>query len=438
MPIKQTVMLFFGLILSVSFSFSQKVSCKAATYVVKNIIKDFGAKGNGIADDHAAFEAAANFFNKRGGCGKLIIPYGLYKVGKQVVDTPKRFINGANVIYLDNVSNVSIEGVVNKQGQYPLIKYDNGLYYGAFYNDKEKFALPKCTPTTRNFDIKFAAQVGGAVYINNSTDVSIKNIELDGNLDNMILGGNWGDVGRQLFHVGIFMNEGRNIRLQNIHVHHFALDGLENIGANNLFFENVVTEYNGRQGFSWVDGDSLIAKNCKFNHTGRMSIHSSPAAGIDIEPERKHDISFARFTDCEIAYNYGVIAADEMRHAKAYKSFIAKIFEIDPSEMMLAFEDMMRKKIVMPAHFLRQQGEKIGTTFSHFSDAAQRLGVYTSLDYTNILESLIQEWNIANIGDLSGAAEKGRDYIMGLPERFRRIAERGMKAPIEYQFNWIY
>jgi acyl-[acyl-carrier-protein] desaturase len=40
----------------------------------------------------------------------------------------------------------------------------------------------------------------------------------------------------------------------------------------------------------------------------------------------------------------GVIAADELRHARAYKSFITKIFEIDPSEMMLAFEDMMRKK----------------------------------------------------------------------------------------------
>ncbi|UEG49768.1 acyl-ACP desaturase [Ferruginibacter lapsinanis] len=134
----------------------------------------------------------------------------------------------------------------------------------------------------------------------------------------------------------------------------------------------------------------------------------------------------------------GVIASDELRHAKAYKSFIGKIFEIDPSEMMLAFEDMMRKKIVMPAHFLRQQGETIGTAFSHFSDAAQRLGVYTSLDYTDILESLIEDWNIANIGDLTGAAEKGRDYIMGLPQRFRRIAERGLKAPIEYQFNWIY
>ncbi|MEO6731791.1 MAG: acyl-ACP desaturase, partial [Ferruginibacter sp.] len=69
----------------------------------------------------------------------------------------------------------------------------------------------------------------------------------------------------------------------------------------------------------------------------------------------------------------GVIASDEARHAKAYKSFVAKIFEIDASEMMLAFEDMMRKKIVMPAHFLRQSGEKIGQAFDHFSDAAQRL-----------------------------------------------------------------
>jgi acyl-[acyl-carrier-protein] desaturase len=134
----------------------------------------------------------------------------------------------------------------------------------------------------------------------------------------------------------------------------------------------------------------------------------------------------------------GVIAADEARHAKAYKSFVSQIFEIDPSEMMLAFENMMRKKIVMPAHFMRQQGEKIGTTWSHFSDAAQRLGVYTTMDYTYILESLIQEWNISNICNLNNAAEKGRDYLMSLPERFKKIAERsGIKAPIEYQFNWI-
>ena len=133
----------------------------------------------------------------------------------------------------------------------------------------------------------------------------------------------------------------------------------------------------------------------------------------------------------------GVIASDEARHAKAYKSFVGKIFEIDPSEMMLAFETMMRKKIVMPAHFLRQAGEQIGTTFSHFSDAAQRLGVYTSWDYTNILESLVVEWNIGNIPNLNEQGEKARDYLMKLPERFRRVAERSIKAPLEYEFNWI-
>jgi acyl-[acyl-carrier-protein] desaturase len=133
----------------------------------------------------------------------------------------------------------------------------------------------------------------------------------------------------------------------------------------------------------------------------------------------------------------GVIASDELRHAKAYKSFVAKIFGIDPNEMMLAFESMMRRKIVMPAHFLRQAGEQIGTTFSHFSDAAQRLGVYTSLDYTNILESLITEWNIGSLTNLNGQGEKARDYLMKLPDRFRRVAERSIKAPLEYEFNWI-
>ena len=133
----------------------------------------------------------------------------------------------------------------------------------------------------------------------------------------------------------------------------------------------------------------------------------------------------------------GVIASDEARHAKAYKSFVSKIFQIDPNEMMLAFETMMRKKIVMPAHFLRQAGEQIGTTFSHFSDAAQRLGVYTSWDYTNILESLIVEWNIGNILNLNEQGEKARDYLMKLPERFRKVAERSIKAPLEYEFNWI-
>jgi acyl-[acyl-carrier-protein] desaturase len=133
----------------------------------------------------------------------------------------------------------------------------------------------------------------------------------------------------------------------------------------------------------------------------------------------------------------GVIAADEMRHARAYKHFASLIFEIDPSEMMLAFEDMMRKKIVMPAHFIRETGMKIGSTFSHFSDAAQRLGVYTTNDYIQIFRDLIEEWNIEDVRGLNEQAEKARDYIIGLPDRLARIAERTKIPQLEYEFSWI-
>lgn len=133
----------------------------------------------------------------------------------------------------------------------------------------------------------------------------------------------------------------------------------------------------------------------------------------------------------------GLIAADEMRHAKAYKTFVSRILEVDPSELMLALEDMMRKKIVMPAHFLRETGHKIGQTFSHFSDAAQRLGVYTTLDYIQILEDLLVEWQIENVRGLNESAEKARDYVVGLPVRLKRIAERTKIPELEYEFSWI-
>lgn len=133
----------------------------------------------------------------------------------------------------------------------------------------------------------------------------------------------------------------------------------------------------------------------------------------------------------------GVIAADEMRHAKAYKSFVERIFEVDASEMMLAFEDMMRKKIVMPAHFLRETGVKISDTFGHYSDAAQRLGVYTTYDYIEIMESLLTEWQIDKVNELNEAGEKARDYLMALPARLRRVAERTKAPNLEYNFSWI-
>ena len=73
----------------------------------------------------------------------------------------------------------------------------------------------------------------------------------------------------------------------------------------------------------------------------------------------------------------------------------------------------------------------------YICDAAQRLGVYTGSDYTDILESLIKEWKIADLSKLTDKAEKARDYLMALPDRYRKVAGREQKPKLAYQFNWI-
>lgn len=132
-----------------------------------------------------------------------------------------------------------------------------------------------------------------------------------------------------------------------------------------------------------------------------------------------------------------IIAGDEMRHHLAYREFVKIIFDYDPSEMMLAFQDMMKKKIVMPAQFIRESGQGIGEAFENFSNAAQRLGVYTTYDYIDILRKLNVYWEIDKMTGLTDQAEKARDYLMKLPDRMSRIAERIAVPQDQHKFKWV-
>ena len=132
-----------------------------------------------------------------------------------------------------------------------------------------------------------------------------------------------------------------------------------------------------------------------------------------------------------------MIAGDEMRHHHAYSEFVNRIFQVDPSEMMLAFQYMMKRKIVMPAQFLRQSGEKISEAFEHFSDSAQRIGVYTAQDYVDIMQKLIGRWEIEKISNLTDEAEKARDFLVKLPARMARISERLIIPQESHVFKWV-
>ena len=80
----------------------------------------------------------------------------------------------------------------------------------------------------------------------------------------------------------------------------------------------------------------------------------------------------------------GFIASDETRHARAYKQFFAKVLEVDPSEAMLALQEMMKNKIIMPAMNMRERGVEMGDTFDRFAKVAERINVYTQSDYIEI------------------------------------------------------
>jgi acyl-[acyl-carrier-protein] desaturase len=144
-----------------------------------------------------------------------------------------------------------------------------------------------------------------------------------------------------------------------------------------------------------------------------------------------------KYGDNKLSKMCKMIAGDEMRHHHAYSEFVNRIFQVDPSEMMIAFQYMMKQKIVMPAHFLRESGQKISTAFEQFSDSAQRIGVYTAADYIDIMQKLMDKWEIDKITGLTDEAEKARDYLMKLPARMARISER-MKIPEEsHIFKWV-
>lgn len=138
------------------------------------------------------------------------------------------------------------------------------------------------------------------------------------------------------------------------------------------------------------------------------------------------------------------IAGDEARHERAYQSFVTEILKRDPDGLLAVFGDMMRGQIVMPAE--RMTDGKDEKLYENFSDVAQRLGVYTAVDYAEIIQHLVKQWDLENLEGLSSAGEQERDYLCRLPTRYKKLAERSMNKKKKVtedeipksSFNWIH
>ena len=261
-------------------------------------VKDYGAVGDGVTNDTSAFQQAAAEINAASG-GTIFIPPGIYVVGRQLLKDGQYV--GDDIMYIhDCVRPVAITG-----SGATLVAAD-GLRVG-------------------HFDGKKAVAYWGMIRLQSNAMVRISNLELDGNIANLIVGARDPEFGTlESPAYGIYAYGNQNVHVESVYTHHHGLDGMI-IGFDGLSeggdagpplatphtLINVISEYNARDALSWVGGIGLTAINCKFNYSGQAVFNTSPSAGLDIEPEN----SICRqgnFIGCEFVHNKGSSVTAEL------------------------------------------------------------------------------------------------------------------------------
>ncbi|KAF8728243.1 hypothetical protein HU200_018835 [Digitaria exilis] len=144
--------------------------------------------------------------------------------------------------------------------------------------------------------------------------------------------------------------------------------------------------------------------------------------------------------DARLARICGAIAGDEKRHEVAYTRVVDELFRLTPDEAVRALEHMMRERIVMPACYMFDGTD--AELFRHYAAVAERLGVYTTGDYAELVEFFVERWGVAGLGDgLTGEGRKAQEYVCRLPERVRKMEEYARRRKVEGQrvpFSWVF
>ena len=277
-------------------------------------IKDFGAKGNGYSDDQDAFAKASAFFNNRKGNGKLIIPKGIYIVGRQRftgndIEKKSSAYIGENVLDLQDCHHLIIEG---KPGA--ILKHRDSLRIGTFSpTTGEPFKHSMKDINVNTAYSRYSSHAGNMIFLSNCSNIRISGLKLNGNTPHFKFGGNWGSGRKayEMIHYGIYVLDSHDIQLQNCNIENFACDGIyiANLGQQlktyKITIDQCKVNYNGRNGLSWLGGENIRVSNSEFSNSGQGIVHESPAAGIDIEVENNSFCRNGYFYNCKMENNIG-------------------------------------------------------------------------------------------------------------------------------------
>ena len=131
------------------------------------------------------------------------------------------------------------------------------------------------------------------------------------------------------------------------------------------------------------------------------------------------------------------IAGDEARHETFYTRVVGQIMEQDAEAGVLAFRAMIKGIISMPGR--RMFDGQDPDLFDHFAAVSQRIGAYTVVTYAQIIEHLVEAWDVAH-RSLAGKAAKAQDYLCQQAEKYRRFADEVAEALARQprtRFAWL-
>jgi hypothetical protein len=264
--------------------------------------EDFGARGDGIANDTRAFAAMSSELARRGG-GTISLGHGkTYMVGEQTRGGPFAW-SPSPIIDLRGLA-----GPIRILGNGARLRCRPGLRYGTF-DVRSGAPIRRALPNYKADEL--ASPYRAMILIHDCrAAIEIRDLELDGNLPRLLIGGPYGDSGWQLPASGLWLKDNRGSEaVTNVLAHHHGQDGAIIEGdprrSTRSRFSRFVARYNGRQGVSLTAGRGYDFEDCDFSHTGRSVIASAPAAGFDIEAESDKPIRDLTFARCRFVDNVG-------------------------------------------------------------------------------------------------------------------------------------
>lgn len=185
-------------------------------------LEDFATAGEGNVDaDMDAFAAASAWLEAEGGGGIQFRQGRTYWVGRQTLAGP----GGGTFAYIpDPVLRVrEATRPIVIQGNGARFKAVPGLRYGTF---------DPVTGAPTSHALPFSGSEAASPYIGMiellecTGGFIVRDIELDGSNEDLVLGGLYGDVGRQIPASGLHLVDNKGpVLIENVHSHHHGWDG---------------------------------------------------------------------------------------------------------------------------------------------------------------------------------------------------------------------